>query len=127
MQSNRGKNTGPEVRLRQQLHSLGLRYRVGLRVEPDLRRTVDVAFTKLKLAVFIDGCFWHGCPLHSRPTKTNSEFWAAKISTNKARDADTNNALGLRGWKVVRFWEHEDSSKAALIVEDLVKAMRATS
>lgn len=126
MQSNRGRDTIPELRLRQEVHARGLRYRVNLRVEPDVRRTVDIAFTKLKLAVFVDGCFWHGCPLHSRSAKTNPEYWGSKIAANQARDDDTTKALRQRGWTVVRFWEHDDPKAAAIKIVKLVKRLRAT-
>ena len=125
MQSNRGKDTGPEIRLRRILHARGLRYRVGVRVEPEVRRTVDIAFTKLKLAVLVDGCFWHGCPIHGRPVKTNTDFWAAKIAANRARDADTDTALRLRGWTVLRFWEHDDPEESATKVAELVRTLRS--
>jgi DNA mismatch endonuclease, patch repair protein len=124
MQSNRGRDSGPEMRLRTRLHSLGLRYRVGLRVEKDLRRTVDIAFTGQKVAVFVDGCFWHGCPLHARDPKTNSDFWVAKISRNKKRDEDTNDELRMRGWRVVRYWEHDDPAEAAREIGEIVESVR---
>ena len=125
MQSNRGRDTLPELALRRELHRLGLRYRVNLRVEPSLRRTVDIAFTRLKLAVFVDGCFWHGCPEHGTEPKTNVDFWNSKIQATQKRDAETNVALEKLGWTVLRFWEHEDAVEAARRVWDSAKAIQA--
>jgi DNA mismatch endonuclease (patch repair protein) len=120
MQSNRGRDTGPELRLRRLLHAEGLRYRVGLRPALDLRRTIDIAFTKQRVAVFVDGCFWHGCPTHSRSVKTNTAFWNAKIARNIARDLDTDEALRVRGRTVLRFWEHVDPEISARQIAELI-------
>jgi DNA mismatch endonuclease (patch repair protein) len=73
-----------------------------------VRRTADIVFPKARVAVFVDGCYWHGCPKHHRPATTNAEFWQTKITDNKRRDAETNRALEDQGWTVVRCWEHED-------------------
>ncbi|GAA3462116.1 very short patch repair endonuclease [Saccharothrix longispora] len=108
MRGNRGRDTSPELRLRAALHARGLRYRVSTRPLPELRRTADIVFPKERLAVFVDGCFWHGCPEHHRPAKKNSGFWSTKIVDNKRRDAETNQALIEQGWTVIRCWEHED-------------------
>ncbi len=124
MQSNRGRDTEPELRLRRRLHSMGLRYRVGLRPEQNRRRSIDIAFTKTKVAIFVDGCFWHGCPSHSRPTKSNSDFWSGKISRNKLRDSDTNALLESNGWTVIRFWEHDDFELAAVQIYEVVKRLQ---
>ncbi|MFF3257081.1 very short patch repair endonuclease [Actinacidiphila glaucinigra] len=122
MSANRGRDTKPEKLLRSALHRYGLRYRVGVRPVPDLRRTADVVFTKARVAVFVDGCYWHGCPEHHRPAKKSAGFWQNKIDGNKARDADTNEALRNAGWLVIRVWEHEDPEKAA---QEVVKAVRS--
>ena len=106
---------------------MGLRFRVGVKVEPDVRRTVDIAFTKVKLAVLVDGCFWHGCPIHSRPVKTNAAFWTSKIAVNQARDADTNVVLRSYGWTVLRFWEHDEPEEAAARIEEQVRKLREKS
>lgn len=119
MQSNRGRDTLPELALRHELHRLGLRYRVNLRVEPGLHRTVDIAFTRLKIAVLVDGCFWHGCPEHGTQPKSNTDFWRSKIQSTKERDAETNITLGQLGWTVLRFWEHEDPVEAARSVSEV--------
>lgn len=113
MVANRGRDTGPELRLRKLLHAKGLRYRVNIPPLRGLRRTADVVFTKAKVAVFVDGCFWHGCPEHHRPANRNGVFWREKINGNQARDRDTDRALSEAGWRVVRVWEHEDAETAA--------------
>jgi DNA mismatch endonuclease, patch repair protein len=113
MRGNRSRDTKPEKRLRSQLHALGLRYRVGQRPIPAVRRTADVVFTRSRIAVFVDGCYWHGCPDHYRPARKNSEFWAQKISANRQRDTDTDRILSEAGWRVIRVWEHEDPLDAA--------------
>lgn len=122
MRANKGKNTKPELRLRSAVHALGLRYRVGARPLPSIRRTADLVFFGAKLAVFLDGCFWHGCPEHHRPAKRNSEFWSAKIEVNRARDRETDRKLAEAGWAVLRVWEHEDPEEAAQRIAVLVRA-----
>lgn len=107
MQGNRSRDTRPEMALRQALHARGLRYFVNRRPLSALRRTADIVFPRKKLAVFVDGCFWHGCPEHHTLAKTNAEFWADKVSTNTARDRETDALLRADGWTVVRVWEHE--------------------
>lgn len=77
------------------------------------RRVVDIVFGPKKVAVFVDGCFWHGCPEHGTSSKTNADFWRDKIETNKRRDADTDRRLQESGWTVIRVWEHEDAERAA--------------
>ncbi|MFF1792992.1 very short patch repair endonuclease [Kitasatospora sp. NPDC058263] len=113
MRANRGRDTKPELRLRSIVHAEGLRYRVSSRPIPQLRRTADMVFTKAHVAVFVDGCFWHGCSEHLRPAQKNSDFWVAKIATNRARDEETDRLLAEAGWRVVRVWEHEDPLTAA--------------
>jgi DNA mismatch endonuclease, patch repair protein len=113
MRANRGRDTAPERRLRSLLHAQGLRYRVSTKPVPNLRRTADIVFPKARVAVFVDGCYWHGCPEHHRPAKVNSEFWRRKISDNQRRDVETTNALMDEGWTVIRCWEHEDPRDVA--------------
>lgn len=120
MQSNRGRDTGPELALRSAVHALGLRYRVSARPLKDLRRTADLVFTRARVAVFLDGCFWHGCPVHHTVAVTNAEFWADKVSGNVARDRDTDERLRAAGWICIRVWEHEDPREAAIRVRDAV-------
>nr|WP_255519089.1 very short patch repair endonuclease [Kitasatospora sp. SID7827] len=120
MRGNRNKDTKPELRLRSLLHKRGLRYRVAARPLPELRRTADVLFPKPKVAVFVDGCYWHGCPDHLRASSKNVEFWQAKIEGNRARDRETDRLLGEAGWTVVRVWEHEDPAEAASRITAIV-------
>lgn len=116
MSRTRSRDTGPEMAIRRLLHAAGYRYRVNLRVERSLRRTVDVAFTSSRVAVFVDGCFWHRCPLHYVEPKTRSEFWRAKISRNVERDQETTAALNDAGWTVLRFWEHASPEDAVATI-----------
>lgn len=121
MSANKGKDTKPELLLRAALHRRGLRYRVGIRPVPALRRTADVVFPKTKVAVFVDGCFWHGCPEHYRPAKQRAQKWQDKIQANRDRDAATNLVLKEAGWSVIRVWEHEDPETAAELVRAVVE------
>ncbi|MFD4540424.1 very short patch repair endonuclease [Streptomyces bauhiniae] len=125
MTANRGKDTKPELALRAALYRRGLRYRVGIRPLPDLRRTADVVFPKAKVAVFVDGCFWHGCPDHYRPAKKSGEEWSQKIKENRDRDASTTLTLQGQGWEVLRFWEHEDLDLAAEEIRMRVEERRS--
>ena len=122
MQEQRTVDTGPELRLRRLLHAAGLRYRVNRRVSPSANRRADVVFGPSKVAVFVDGCFWHGCPEHFRAPATNPDYWGPKIAGNRARDADTTARLEAEGWLVLRFWEHEDMAEAAGAVARAVRA-----
>ncbi|MEV5559697.1 very short patch repair endonuclease [Nonomuraea wenchangensis] len=122
MQSNRGKDTRPELALRRAVHALGLRYRVSVRPLPSIRRTADLVFTKAKVAVFMDGCFWHGCPDHHTKSATNAEYWAEKVRRNRERDAETDRLLQEAGWTVIRVWEHEEATLSAGIVAEAVRA-----
>ena len=125
MQGNRSRDTKPELAARSAIHAQGLRYRVGTRPLPGLRRTADVVFRRDKIAVFLDGCFWHGCFEHHTRPSTNSEYWLAKISGNIERDKDTNVRLEQAGWTVLRFWEHESPEMVAEVVQQTVRASRA--
>lgn len=107
MTSNRRRDTSPELAVRKLLHARGLRYLVDTPLDFDRRRRADIVFTRARLMVFIDGCFWHGCEQHYSVPATNAEFWADKRSKNMARDADTTQRLEAEGWEVLRFWEHE--------------------
>ncbi|MFG1743651.1 very short patch repair endonuclease [Micromonospora chalcea] len=114
MRSNRSADTKPELALRRQLFRRGLRYRVGYRISlPQRVVRPDIVFTRRKLAVFVDGCFWHGCALHCRMPSDPSGYWHQKIGRNKARDMAVNEALGAAGWTVVRVWEHESAELSA--------------
>ena len=117
MQANRRVNTKPEVRLRSALHRLGYRYRkdFALRLGA-VRVRPDVVFTRRKVAVFVDGCFWHVCPQHGRQPTTNEWYWAPKLRRNMERDAAVNEALQEAGWQVVRIWEHQPLDAAVAAV-----------
>jgi DNA mismatch endonuclease, patch repair protein len=122
MQRVRQKNTSAESALRRELHARGLRYRIQVPVLTKPRRVADIACSGLRVAVFVDGCFWHGCPLHATWPKENAEFWRAKILANQERDRDTDERLRADGWQVVRVWAHEApevaAGRIALIVEE---------
>ncbi len=123
MRGNKRRDTLPEIRIRRLVHSAGLRYRVDYPPLPtDRRLRADLVFTRLRIAVFIDGCFWHGCPEHYKPSHTNSEYWSQKIENNRARDARTDERLRSAGWSVVRFWAHASPDVAAQKILDLVRA-----
>jgi DNA mismatch endonuclease (patch repair protein) len=115
MQRNRRRDSLAEVQLRSALHRLGLRFRVDhpIRCGPSRPIRPDVVFTKARLAVFVDGCFWHGCPDHGRPPKANSNYWSAKIALNQDRDRRQASVLAAAGWTVLRVWEHEPADEAA--------------
>jgi DNA mismatch endonuclease, patch repair protein len=122
MSSQRTQDTGIEVRLRSLLHAQGLRYRVHQRPLVGLRRVADLVFTRTRVAVFVDGCFWHGCPEHGTWPKQNAEFWRYKILGNVRRDRDTDAMLTEAGWLPVRIWEHEEVQKAAGRVAAIVRS-----
>ncbi len=127
MRANRGRDTGPELQVRRLVHAAGLRYRVNARPESDLRRTVDMLFRGSRVTVLIDGCFWHGCPEHHQSPKSNATFWSDKIAANRARDAETNDALTKRGWLVLRFWEHEIREDVDLVAARIIEVVRTRS
>lgn len=113
MRANRSRDTKPERMLRSALHAQGLRFRVAHRPLPALNRTADIVFTRAQLAVFVDGCFWHGCDLHYTQPRANASFWHDKIRRNQERDNETNTILAAAGWQVLRIWEHDDVVEAA--------------
>lgn len=127
MRSNRGRDTAPELLVRRELHARGHRYRVDHRPIPELRRRADIVFTRARVAVFIDGCFWHGCPEHYTSPTSHADFWAAKITANIARDSDTNTRLTSAGWTVIRVWEHEEPATAVLRIEKALGSARRTT
>ena len=120
MKANRSRDTKPELALRSAVHRLGLRYRVDTPPIQGLRRRADLVFTKARVAVFSDGCYWHGCPEHYRAARRNEKFWSEKIAKNQERDRDTDAKLLSAGWLVVRVWEHEDPVEAAKRVAQAV-------
>jgi DNA mismatch endonuclease (patch repair protein) len=115
------RDTGPEVRLRRELHARGLRFRTQLQVPG----RPDVAFTRVRLAVFVDGCFWHRCPMHATSPRHNSAWWQAKLDANVQRDVRQTEALRRLGWTVLRFWEHECVQAVTDTVEASYRALRA--
>lgn len=126
MERTRQRDTAAELALRRALFALGLRYYVDRRPLADVRRRADVLFPRTKVAVYVDGCFWHGCPLHATWPAENAEFWRDKIETNRRRDEDTNRRLAEAGWLVVRIWEHEDAGAAAGRIADAVRGRKKT-
>lgn len=121
MQANRSKNSSPEMALRQVLYGRGLRYRIHQRPEPKVRCTADVVFRSARVAVFVDGCFWHRCPIHGTSPKMRAEWWAEKLDGNVARDRRNDATLTAAGWNVVRVWEHEDPETAAHRIQRAVE------
>ncbi|MEU6979519.1 very short patch repair endonuclease [Streptomyces sp. NPDC046371] len=124
MSKQRSRDTDVEMVLRRSLHAAGLRYRVHRRPLKGVRREADIVFGPAKVAVFVDGCFWHGCPEHATWPKRNSEFWREKIEKNRARDANTDARLVEAGWLPVRVWEHENADEAAVRVATIVSERR---
>ena len=131
MRSNRSRDTRPEVKLRSALHAAGLRFRkdyaiglgAGKRVRP------DIVFTRARVVVFVDGCFWHQCPEHGRQPRSNREYWGPKLSRNCERDRENDLLLDATGWRVVRCWEHEDTSESIHRIKAALgaKTMSATA
>jgi DNA mismatch endonuclease (patch repair protein) len=119
------KDTRAELAVRRLLHAAGLRYRVEYPVPGMGRRRLDMAFTRAKVAVLIDGCFWHGCPVHATQPKANAEWWRKKLDRNMARDRETTEHLVAQGWTVLRFWEHEAPDAVAARVAATVEQRHA--
>jgi DNA mismatch endonuclease (patch repair protein) len=118
------RETRPEVALRSALHRRGLRFRVHYPVPGSPRRKIDVAFPGAKIAVFVDGCFWHACPEHAVMPKANSEWWAWKLHGNTSRDAETTEMLEQAGWQVIRLWEHQTPEDGAAQVVSMLAHSR---
>ena len=125
MQAIRNRDTKPEWLIRRLVHARGLRYRVAAKPLPGLRRTADMVFRPVKVAVFIDGCYWHGCPEHYVPPRTNPGYWSDKVARNMARDRDTDQRLLEAGWTVLRFWEHESAEDCAARISAEVERRRS--
>lgn len=122
MSKQRRRDTVPEVQLRKALFARGLRYRVDAPLPGMARRRADVLFTRRRIAVFVDGCFWHSCPEHGTLPRSNHDWWVAKLEKNVARDRETDAHLLALGWVVLRFWEHEDMDAAT---ETITRALRS--
>jgi DNA mismatch endonuclease (patch repair protein) len=121
MQGTRRRDTGAELTIRRELHARGLRYFVDRAALAESRRRPDIVFPAQRLAVFVDGCFWHSCPVHGTAPKANGEWWRAKLEANRARDRSADAELEQAGWRVLRFWEHEDPQRVADVVEMAVR------
>lgn len=121
MKRVRQRDSSPEVSLRSALHSVGLRYRVHVRVE---RVTVDILFARSRVALLVDGCFWHGCPLHASYPKTNKDYWLPKLVENRERDKRQTAQLQAAGWKVIRVWEHDCLPPSRKLVKQIEEAVR---
>lgn len=121
MQAAKPRDTAPEKALRSALHRKGLRYRVDAKPLKESNRRADIIFGSVKVAVFVDGCFWHGCPIHGTQAKANAEFWRLKIKRNQERDKDTTKQLEDAGWKVIRIWEHENPKEASESIYSIVR------
>lgn len=125
MQQQRSEDTRPERELRQELHRRGLRFRLHRKIVVGTNRRADIVFGPARVAVFVDGCFWHGCPRHGkRESSVNSWYWPDKIARNVDRDRDTDARLRSDGWLVVRIWEHEERARAADRIERAVLQRR---
>ncbi len=115
------RDTKPELAVRRAVWHRGLRYRVDDAPLPGMRRRADMVFRRARVAVYVDGCFWHSCPEHATIPKANRDWWVDKLETNVRRDRDTDERLETAGWTVVRIWEHEDPNVAADRVETAVR------
>lgn len=124
MLSNRRRDTAPELQVRRLLHAAGLRYRVDY-APLGGRRRADIVFTRRRVAVFIDGCFWHGCPQHATLPKTNSDYWLPKLERNIERDRAIDALLRDAGWTVLRYWEHESPADVAQAVATAIRTAAA--
>lgn len=122
MLGNRSRDTVPELALRSAVHRLGLRYRACCAPLAGMRRTADMVFRRQQVAVFMDGCFWHGCPKHFIQPRTNPDYWREKIVGNRKRDRKTDRELRAAGWIAVRVWEHEEAASAAERVAEVVRS-----
>lgn len=124
MQTQRTRDTAPELAVRRLLHAAGLRYRVDRPPLPGLRRRADIVFGPARVAVYVDGCFWHGCPEHGTLPRANSEYWQKKLQRNRMRDVETDRRLMDAGWSVVRVWEHEAADDAVLRIKATLQGVR---
>lgn len=115
------RDTQPELAIRSELHRRGFRFRVDRAPVPGLRSRADIVFGSARIAVYVDGCFWHSCPEHGTRPQANAEWWARKLDRNRERDRETDRVLREHGWQVVRIWEHEDPVAAADRVEGVIR------
>lgn len=122
MSTLRRRDNSHELAVRRALHAMGMRYRVAWPSPGQRRRSIDIAFTRARVAVFLDGCFWHGCPRHGTVPRSNTDWWRTKLAANRARDESATHQLTELGWVVLRFWEHEQPSQVAERVRDAVRS-----
>lgn len=125
MLSNRSRDTRPEMTIRREVHRLGVRYAIDARPLPRLNRRADLVFRSAKVAVFVNGCFWHSCSLHGTQPKSNSHYWSEKLTRNHERDVETALLLKQAGWASITVWEHDDPTEAAVRIVTLVLDRRA--
>jgi DNA mismatch endonuclease (patch repair protein) len=125
MRNTRQRDTPAEMRLRSALHGRGARYRVQVSPLEGLRRRADIVFPRERVAVFVDGCFWHSCPEHGTVPRANRSWWEAKLDGNRRRDLDTDERLRAAGWEAIRVWEHDDPDVAAAAILAAVRARRS--
>ncbi len=119
MKAVRRRDTKPEKVLRSELHARGLRFKIDAPPEPGLRGRADVVFPRARIAIYVDGCFWHSCPEHATIPKANREWWEAKLAANVERDKRVTRDLTDRGWQVLRIWEHSDMPTTAAQIAEL--------
>ncbi|MEU9939583.1 very short patch repair endonuclease [Streptomyces lavendulae] len=124
MSRQKSRDTSVELSLRKALHARGARYRIHQRPVKGVRREADIVFGPARVAVFVDGCFWHGCPVHATWPKNNADFWREKIEGNRQRDVDTDDRFAEAGWLALRVWEHENVEEAVERVLDAVTSGR---
>lgn len=127
MSAQRSRNTDCELALRRSLHARGLRYRVHQQPIPGLRREADIVFGSKQIAVFVDGCFWHGCPEHGSVPTSNRAWWTEKLRRNRRRDIQTDEILRAEGWEPIRIWEHENPTFAAARIASLLAQRHRTA
>lgn len=128
MLGNRRRDTKPEVALRSALHAAGLRFRKDYRLDVGgLRLRPDIVFTRAKVAVFVDGCFWHSCPAHGNQPSRNADYWIPKLARNVERDREQDATLAAHGWTSIRIWEHENPIETAIRVGEIVRRGQASS
>lgn len=127
LRSQRRRDTAPEMAVRRELHRRGLRYRVDRKPLMSMRSRADIVFGPTRVAVFVDGCFWHGCPAHASLPKNNRVWWQTKLERNVERDRRVDGELAEAGWAVIRAWEHDDPVEVADEIERIVDSRRGTS
>lgn len=122
------RDTGPELALRRRVHARGLRYTLDAALPlPGVRRRADLLFSRARVAVFMDSCFWHACPIHATWPKANAAWWERKLRDNRRRDLDTDSLLSIAGWMSIRVWEHDDLDEAASGIAAEVRARLGAS